>query len=272
MDWWHALVLFNVVLSYILARVVGKYGTKQEDMTVKKPSEHIEDAVLLMAFASFVLFMFPQDITWWLQVAMPITVVIYGFASERPGLKADLKNPTIGIKMLLALLVLVSLGSWTFTFFNQEGWQPRLEAVGALIAVMVSIGTYLGLSKRAVDEAKGSSLHVHHSVIGLGLALIFASFSKPTKISQILFFIGLGMMINGLAIYYPARSIDAAKAPAPLVGSTTPAPPTGPDAPAEAPAAPVAQKTLPIPKAPAILAPPAGSEVAGQKAMQGLAA
>jgi hypothetical protein len=88
------------------------------------------------------------------------------------------------------------------------------------------------------------------------------------------------MMINGLAIYYPARSIDAAKAPAPLTGSTTPAAPEAPAAPGapaapeapEAPAVPVAQKTLPIPTKPAILAPPAGSEVAGQKAMSGLPA
>jgi hypothetical protein len=259
MDWWHALLLLNVVLSYYLARVVGKHGTKQEDMTEKKPSEHIEDVVLLMAFASLVLFMFPQDLTVWLQLALPITVVIYGFASERPELKADLKNPTIGVKLLLALLVLVSLGAWTYTLFVQTEWSTRIEAVGALLAVVVAMGTYLGVSKNEVDEAKGESLHVHHSVIGLGLAILFASFTQNTIISQILFFVGLGMMINGLAIYYPARSIDAGKAPAPLTGSTTPA-------------APGAQKTLPIPTKPAILAPPAGSEVAGQKAMSGLPA
>lgn len=247
MDWWHALLLLNVVLSYIIARAVGKHGTKQEDMTAKKPSEHIEDVVLLMAFASFVLFMFPQDLTWWLQVAMPITVLIYGFVSEIPELKADLKNPTIGIKLLLALLVIVSLAAWTYTLFKQPDFSMRIEAVGALLAVVVSIGTYLGLSKSAVDDAKGESLHVHHSVIGLGLAILFASFTQNTIISQILFFVGLGMMINGLAIYYPARSIDGPKAP-------------------KAPAVTAA------PAAPADLKPPAGSEAAGQKAMEGQSA
>lgn len=185
MDGSHALLLVNTVICYVAARFIAK----KEDVEDRKPFEHIEAVMLLLALMALVLFVFPQDLGLIPQLMLPVTVAVYGlFISRVPWVTSG-----AGKILSIVMFAVVAAAIWGYTLYeSQEG---QVIALATLVAVGVALGTYFGLSK----------LEGNNSAIGVGTAFVYASFTNKTIVSQFMFYIGLGMMVTGLALKSPKK-------------------------------------------------------------------
>jgi len=180
MDRSHALLLVNTVACYVMARKLAKKG----DVDDRKPFEHIEAVILMLALIALVLFVFPQDLGLVPQLVLPVAVAVYGlFMSKVPWV-------TMGTGKILSIVMfaVVAAAAWGYTMYTSlEG---QLTAVATLVAVGAALGTYFGMSK----------LEGNNSAIGVGVAFVYASFTNKTILSQFMFYIGLSMLVTGLAL------------------------------------------------------------------------
>lgn len=186
MDGSHALLLVNTVICYVAARLIAK----KEDVEARKPFEHIEAVMLLLALIALVLFVFPQDLGLFPQLMLPVTVAVYGlFISRVPWVTSGAGKITS-----IVMFAVVAAAIWGYTMYeSQEG---QVVALATLVAVGTALGTYFGLSK----------LEGNNSAIGVGTAFVYASFTNKTIVSQFMFYIGLSMMVTGLALKSPKKT------------------------------------------------------------------
>jgi hypothetical protein len=180
MDRSHALLLVNTVACYVMARKLAKKG----DVDDRKPFEHIEAVILMLALIALVLFVFPQDLGLVPQLVLPISVAVYGlFMSRVPWVTQG-----TGKILSIVMFAVVAAAAWGYTMYTSlEG---QLTAVATLVAVGAALGTYFGMSK----------LEGNNSAIGVGVAFVYASFTNKTILSQFMFYIGLSMLVTGLAL------------------------------------------------------------------------
>lgn len=190
MDRSHALLLVNTVICYVAARFIAK----KEDVEARKPFEHIEAVMLLLALMALVLFVFPQDLGFLPQLVLPVAVAVYGlFMSKVPWVTSGPGKITS-----IVMFAVVAAAIWGYTMYeSQEG---QVIALATLVAVGTALGTYFGLSK----------LEGNNSAIGVGTAFVYASFTNKTILSQFMFYIGLSMMVTGLALKSPKMVPTAA--------------------------------------------------------------
>lgn len=186
MDGSHALLLVNTVICYVAARFIAK----KDDVEARKPFEHIEAVMLLLALIALVLFVFPQDLGLLPQLVLPVTVAVYGlFMSKVPWVTSGAGKITS-----IVMFAVVAAAIWGYTMYeSQEG---QVVALATLVAVGTALGTYFGLSK----------LEGNNSAIGVGTAFVYASFTNKTILSQFMFYIGLSMMVTGLALKSPKKT------------------------------------------------------------------
>jgi hypothetical protein len=155
MDGSHALLLVNTVICYVAARFIAK----KDDVEERKPFEHIEAVMLLLALIALVLFVFPQDLGLLPQLMLPITVAVYGlFMSRVSWVTSDAGKITS-----IVMFAVVAASVWGYTMYqSQEG---QVIALATLVAVGTALIDALKRSLDSQDQATAGTVAAVTSLV-----------------------------------------------------------------------------------------------------------
>ena len=185
----------GVATSYA-SRAFALNVLKQGDVTKKSPGTQLEDALGAGAAAALAGYLAHPRPDWAFWAGIPVATVAYASIAEIPALRTSLANPTMPLLVIGGILASVILATFGWSVYSMP--EHRMIAIVSAIAYIGWIGSYW--LQRRLD--KKGNVHIHHWMLGVGLVMMFGSFSNAGHLpSSVLVTIGIALFIHAASIY-----------------------------------------------------------------------
>lgn len=195
----------STVLGYAVARRCAISIAKQEDVVAKLPSEHWDDIKVAVGLGLGVWAL--GGTNWLTWATVPVATGVYAVVSDAPALRASLNRPTPALKTALGIVGgVLAVAAW-YLWTTSDAATLTSGGVVLGVAGCLIASDYVAhvLSKR-VD-----GFHVHHWMLGLGLAAALARF--PQAPAGVATGIALGVFVHGCSVYRPTSAFCSWRVP-----------------------------------------------------------